>query len=51
MPNIIWIIIIVLVVLWLAGFSLHLGGNIIHILLVVALILVIWRLATGRRVL
>lgn len=51
MPNIIWIIIIVLVVLWLAGFSMHIGGNIIHILLVVALILVIWRLATGRRVL
>lgn len=51
MPNLIWIIIIVLVVLWLAGFSLHIGGNIVHILLVIALILVIWRLATGRRVL
>lgn len=49
MPNILWIIIVVLVILWLAGFSLHIGGNIVHLLLVIALILVIWRLATGRR--
>lgn len=48
--NLIWIIAIVLIVLWLLGFSLNLGGNIIHILLVIALILVIYRLATGRRV-
>lgn len=49
--NLIWIIAIVLVVLWLLGFSFHVGGNIIHILLVIALILVVWRLVTGRRVL
>lgn len=49
--NLLWIIIIVLVVLWLAGFSLHIGGGLIHILLVVALILVVYRLATGRKVL
>ena len=46
----IWIIILILVILWLGGFSLHIGGSLIHILIVIALILVIWRLATGRRV-
>jgi hypothetical protein len=48
--NLIWIIAIVLVVLWLLGFSLQVGGNIIHILLVIALILIVWRLVTGKRV-
>ena len=47
----IWIVILILIVLWLGGFSLHIGGGLIHILIVIALILVIWRLATGRKVL
>lgn len=46
-----WIIILVLLVLWLGGFSLGIGGGLIHILIVIALVLLIWRLATGRRVL
>lgn len=52
MGNLIWIIIVVLIILWLLGFvAFPIGGNLIHILLVIALILVIYRLATGRRVL
>ena len=52
MGNLLWIIIVVLVILWLLGFvAFPTGGNLIHILLVIALILVIYRLATGRRVL
>lgn len=51
MGNLLWLIIVVLVVLWLAGFTLHVGGGLIHALLVIALILVIVRLATGRKVL
>ena len=52
MGNLLWVIIVVLVILWLLGFvAFPVGGNLIHILLVVALILVIYRLATGRRVL
>lgn len=52
MGNLLWIIIVVLVILWLLGFvAFPIGGNLIHILLVIALILVIYRLATGRRVL
>jgi Family of unknown function (DUF5670) len=39
-----WTIIIILVVLWLLGFGFKIGGGLIHILLVVALILVIIRL-------
>ncbi|CAN5464151.1 hypothetical protein BH10BAC1_BH10BAC1_19110 [soil metagenome] len=39
-----WTIAIVLLVLWLAGFSFHLGGNLIHTLLVIALVLFVVKL-------
>jgi len=45
-----WTIIGILIVLWLLGFSLEIAGNLIHILLVVALIILILRLLTGGRV-
>ncbi|HYC89919.1 MAG TPA: lmo0937 family membrane protein [Thermoanaerobaculia bacterium] len=52
MGNLLWVIIVVLIILWLLGFfAVNIGGNLIHILLVIALILLIYRLATGRRVL
>jgi hypothetical protein len=51
MGNLLWIIIVILIIAWLGGFSLGFGGNLIHILIVIALILLIYRLATGRRVL
>lgn len=38
------IIIIVLVIAWLGGFSLHVGGGLIHLLLVIAVIILIARL-------
>jgi len=38
------IIIIVLVISWLGGFSLHIGGGLIHLLLVIALIVLVARL-------
>lgn len=37
-------LLIVLLVLWLLGFSFHLGGSLIHILLVIALIVFIVRM-------
>jgi hypothetical protein len=41
---------IVLIVLWALGFlAFHVGGGLIHILLVVALIAIVWNLVTGRR--
>ena len=43
-----WTIFAVLIVLWLLGFGLHIGGGLIHALLVVALIVLVWNLLTGR---
>ena len=44
-----WTILVILVVLWLLGFVTHVGGNLIHILLVVAVIVLIYNLVVGRR--
>ncbi len=44
-----WTVIAVLVVLWLLGFIGHIGGGLIHILLVIALIVFIYNLLTGRK--
>lgn len=44
-----WAIFVILVVLWLLGFSLHIAGSLIHILLVVALIILVINLVSGRR--
>jgi hypothetical protein len=44
-----WTIIVILFILWLLGFSLHIGGSLIHILLVLAVIVLIYNLITGRR--
>jgi len=41
-----WTIIIILFVLWLLGFSFGVGGNLIHTLLVIALIVFIIRLVS-----
>jgi len=45
-----WTIVAILVILWLLGFSLHIAGGLIHILLVIALIVGLVQLFTGRRV-
>jgi hypothetical protein len=45
----IWTIIVVLVVLWLLGFIGQVGGGLIHLLLVIALIVFIYNMMTGRR--
>lgn len=44
-----WTIFVVVLVLWLLGFSFHIAGGLIHILLVVALIILIFNLLAGRR--
>ena len=41
--DIINIIIILLVISWLGGFSLHIGGGLIHLLLVIAVIIFLAR--------
>ena len=44
-----WTIFVVLLVLWLLGFTLHIGGGLIHLLIVVAVIVLIYNLVTGSR--
>ena len=48
MLGIIWTAIVILFILWLAGFTLHVGGALIHLLLVIALVLIVFNLLTGR---
>jgi hypothetical protein len=47
--HMLWTIFVILLVLWLLGFSLHVAGSLIHLLLVVALIVLVINLITGRR--
>jgi hypothetical protein len=46
--NMLWTIFVVLGILWLLGFSLGVGGNLVHLLLVVALVLLIINLLNRR---
>lgn len=45
-----WTIVAILLVLWLLGFGFHVAGGLIHILLVVALVVGLIQLFSGRRV-
>lgn len=45
-----WTIVVVLLILWLLGFALDVVGGIIHVLLVIALVVIVARMLTGRRV-
>ncbi len=45
-----WTITVVLVLLWALGFSINIGGGLIHALLVLALISLIYNLLTGRSI-
>ena len=45
-----WTIVVILIVLWLLGFAVHVGGALIHLLLVVALVIGLIQLFSGRRV-
>lgn len=44
-----WTVFVVILVLWLLGFSFHIAGGLIHILLVVALVVLVINLLSGRR--
>lgn len=49
MASIIWAVLVVVLVLWLLGFIVGVAGSFIHLLLIVALLLLIYNLLTGRR--
>ena len=44
-----WTIFVVLIVMWLLGLTLHLGGALVHLLLVVGLVVLVINLLSGRR--
>ncbi len=43
-----WTVFVIVMLLWLLGFSFHIAGGLIHVLLVLALIVFIFSLLTGR---
>jgi hypothetical protein len=47
--NMLYTIIGVLVLLWVLGFAMNFGGNVIHALLVIALVVFVVNLISGRR--
>jgi hypothetical protein len=48
--DLLTIIILVLVVLWIGGLGFHVGGGLIHVLLVIALVVLVVRLIQSRKV-
>jgi hypothetical protein len=44
-----WTIVAVFLILWLLGFSLSIGGSLIHLLLVIAVVVLVINLVSGRR--
>lgn len=44
-----WTLIGLLILFWLLGFIFEIGGAIIHVLLVIALIVFIWNMVSGRK--
>jgi hypothetical protein len=51
MGDLLYIVAIILIIGWAIGFFAFSAGNIIHILLVIALIAILFRIIRGRRVL
>jgi hypothetical protein len=46
---VLWTVLIILLILWLLGFTLHVGGGLVHLLLVVAVVVLVFNLLTRRR--
>jgi hypothetical protein len=49
--KMLWTVVAILLIMWLLGFSFHIAGGLVHILLVVALIVIVFNLLSGRRAL
>lgn len=47
--SLLWTIAVILVVLWLIGLIVHIGGAFIHILLIVAVIVIVYNLIMHSR--
>jgi len=44
-----WTIFAILIILWLLGWGFHVAGGLIHLLLVIAIVVAIINLVSGRR--
>lgn len=49
LAGILWTVVVIILGLWLLGLVFRVAGNLIHLLLVVALIVIVFNLITGRR--
>jgi len=49
MGSLLWFIVVVLVIFWALGYFVANLGSLLHLLLVIAIIVVIWNLVSGRR--
>ena len=50
MGNLLYILAVVLIILWAIGYLGYAAGGLIHILLVIALVAVLLRVISGRRI-
>ena len=46
-----WTVVVVLLILWLLGFTMNVAGGIVQVLLVIALVIIVFRLLSGRKAL
>ena len=44
-----WTLFVILLILWLLGWGFHVAGSLIHIVLVIAIIVLIFNLISGRK--
>ena len=51
MGNLLYLIAVILIIAWAIGFFAYSAGGLIHILLVIAIIAIIFRVIQGRRIL
>ena len=49
LTGILWLVVAVIVALWLIGLVADIAGNLIHLLLLVALAVLVYNLIAGRR--
>jgi hypothetical protein len=49
MPDLVWTALVIILILWLLGFSFNVGGSLIHVLLVLVLIGIVYNLFLRRR--
>ena len=50
MGNLLYFIAVILIIGWVIGFFVYSAGSIIHVLLVIAIIAIIYRVIQGRKV-